>query len=151
MAMSGGKDDGEPMMEMNMTPMIDVLLVLLILFIITIPVQTHAVKIDLPVNSDQTTPTVDPVKNRIYIDPSSNLFWNGQPISRDGMRSNLTAAAAMATQPQMEFEPNELAPYQTVDEILADIKRAEILNLGFVGNQNYGTFGKAARPAQLNK
>ncbi|PSJ19789.1 biopolymer transporter ExbD, partial [Halomonas sp. ND22Bw] len=66
MAMSGGRDDGEPMMEMNTTPLIDVMLVLLIMFIITIPIQTHAVKVDLPVNDPNARkPPVDPIKNKI--------------------------------------------------------------------------------------
>lgn len=150
MAMSGGKDDGDPMMEMNMTPMIDVLLVLLILFIITIPVQTHAVKIDLPVNQPENQVIVDPIKNRIFIDPSSATFWNGQPISREALRVALVQAAGTDPQPQMEFEPDANAPYLTIDQILADIKKAGILNLGFVGNHMYGTFGKATRPAQLD-
>src|SRR3546814_4765319 len=71
MAMSGGREDGEPMMEMNTTPLIDVMLVLLIMFIITIPIQTHAVKIDLPQESEQTNPPpVDPIKNKLAIDAS---------------------------------------------------------------------------------
>ena len=79
MAMSGGKDDGEPMMEMNTTPLIDVLLVLLIMFIITIPVQTHAVKLDLPVDDPNPPPPpeIDPVKK-----PSGNY---GRPIRFCGM------------------------------------------------------------------
>ena len=81
MAISGGSDDGEPMMDMNTTPLIDVMLVLLIMFIITIPIQTHAVKIDLPQNSDdQSTPPIDPIKNRLTTDPAGTIFWNGSPI-----------------------------------------------------------------------
>ena len=77
MAMSGGKDDGSPMMDLNMTPMIDVLLVLLILFIMTIPAQTHAVKVDLPVNSNQPAPPVEPQKNKIIIYADDRMTWNG--------------------------------------------------------------------------
>lgn len=68
MAMSMGSDEGEPMMEMNTTPLIDVMLVLLIMFIITIPIQTHAVKIDLPQNAPPTNTPIDPVKNKVAID-----------------------------------------------------------------------------------
>src|SRR3546814_13210927 len=81
MAMSGGREDGEPMMEMNTTPLIDVMLVLLIMFIITIPIQTHAVKIDLPQESEQTNPpTVDPIKNKLAIAASGVITWNCTPI-----------------------------------------------------------------------
>ena len=81
MAMGGGKEDDGPMMEMNMTPLIDVLLVLLIMFIITIPIQTHAVKVDLPVNSkNQPQNPVDPQKNKISIDPAGTVAWNGSPV-----------------------------------------------------------------------
>ena len=83
MAMSsGGGAEGEPMMDINTTPLIDVMLVLLIMFIITIPIQTHAVKLDLPQNvPNQTPPPIDPVKNRVTIDPAGGIFWNGAPIN----------------------------------------------------------------------
>ena len=87
MAMSGGKDDGSPMMEMNTTPLIDVMLVLLIMFIITIPVQTHAVKLDLPVNQqNQPPPPINPVKNILSINAQDQVLWNGQPVSMVQLR-----------------------------------------------------------------
>src|SRR3546814_18382780 len=80
MSMRGGRDDGEPMMEMNTTPLIDVMLVLLIMFIITIPVQTHAVKVDLPQNDPNALQNpLDPDKNKISIDPAGVVAWNGAP------------------------------------------------------------------------
>ena len=72
--------EGEPIMEMNTTPLIDVMLVLLIMFIITIPIQTHAVKLDLPQPSDQPMDNIDPVKNKVIIDPAGTVFWNGAPV-----------------------------------------------------------------------
>ena len=80
MAMSMGSDDGEPMVEMNTTPLIDVMLVLLIMFIITIPIQTHAVKIDLPQSAPPSDNVVDPVKNKVAIDAGGVISWNGAPI-----------------------------------------------------------------------
>jgi len=82
MAMSGGQDDGSPMMEMNMTPLIDVLLVLLIVFIMSIPIATHSVAIDLPV-ADPNPPEnmVDPIKNKIVLTPNNEILWNGTPIT----------------------------------------------------------------------
>src|SRR5688572_11940264 len=90
MAMSGGQDDGSPMMEMNMTPLIDVLLVLLIMFIITIPVATHSVDIDLPV-PDPNPPQdmVDPIKNKIVLTPNNEILWNGEAISPNTLVANL--------------------------------------------------------------
>ena len=83
MAMSGGKDDGAPMIEMNMTPLIDVLLVLLIMFIITIPVATHAVNIDLPQPNPNPPPEdqIDPIKNKIVLTQTDEILWNGDTLS----------------------------------------------------------------------
>ena len=138
MAMSGGQDDGEPMMEMNTTPLIDVLLVLLIMFIITIPIQTHAVKIDLPQNADAPQNAIDPVKNRLTIDPQGVIYWNGAPIDRVTLRQYLDAAIRMNPEPELQFEPDQSARYVVVDDVLAIIKRAKVTKLGFVGNERYG-------------
>ncbi|MBA3898303.1 MAG: biopolymer transporter ExbD, partial [Sphingomonadaceae bacterium] len=97
MAMSGGRDDDEPMMEMNTTPLIDVMLVLLIMFIITIPIQTHAVKIDLPVNAppNQPKPPIDPVVNNLAVDTRDQILWNGTPIDLVTLRQYLDRTRVM--------------------------------------------------------
>ncbi|MGB7409083.1 MAG: biopolymer transporter ExbD, partial [Pontixanthobacter sp.] len=79
MAMSGGSDDGQPMMEMNTTPLIDVMLVLLIMFIITIPVATHSIDIDLPIPDTNPPPAdqIDPIQNKIVLSQENQIFWNG--------------------------------------------------------------------------
>ena len=100
MAMSGGKDDGSPMMEMNTTPLIDVMLVLLIMFIITIPVQTHAVKIDLPVPTDSQS-NVDPEKNKVMIDPAGTITWNGAPIDLAQLAQYLEQTKALPVHTSM--------------------------------------------------
>ena len=138
MAMSGGRDDGSPMMEMNTTPLIDVMLVLLIMFIITIPIQTHAVKIDLPQNAEVPLDAVDPVKNRLSIDAGGQIFWNGTPIDRVALRQYLQQSVQMTPEPQLEFEPDQSTRYVVVDDVLAAIKRAKVTKLGFVGNERYG-------------
>ena len=137
MAMSGGKDDGEPMMEMNTTPLIDVMLVLLIMFIITIPVQTHAVKVDLPQNSNTPQNQIEPDKNTVTIDPAGTTFWNGTPIDPVTLRQYLERTVAMAPQPELHFRPDPQARYEVVDNVLAVIKRANVSKLGFVGNEQY--------------
>jgi len=136
MAMSGGQDNGEPMIEMNVTPMIDVLLVLLILFIITIPPQTHAVKVDLPQNSDQNQ-AVQPDKNTISIDPVGQVAWNGTPVDDITLRQYLNASLALPTEPELHFQPDPQAQYEKVDQVLAIIKRSGVTKLGFIGNEQY--------------
>jgi biopolymer transport protein ExbD len=138
MAMSAGSDDGEPMMEMNTTPLIDVMLVLLIMFIITIPIQTHAVKIDLPQNADTPQNVVDTVKNRLTIDPAGTIFWNGLPVDRVTLRQYLEQTVTMQPEPELQFEPDQAARYVVVDDVLAIIKRSKVTKLGFVGNERYG-------------
>jgi biopolymer transport protein ExbD len=139
--MSGGRDDGEPMMEMNTTPLIDVMLVLLIMFIITIPIQTHAVKIDLPQNSQSDNqPIVDPVKNKLGIGQDSAIYWNGSPVDKLVLRQYLDATKRMNPEPELQFEPDANARYVTVDEVLAVIKESGVTKMGFVGNERYGQF-----------
>ena len=138
MAMSGGSEDGEPMMDMNMTPLIDVLLVLLIMFIITIPIQTHAVKVDLPVNDPrQARPPVDPEKNKVSIDPAGVVSWNGAPVDEITLRQYLDTSAQMNPEPELHFQPDPTARYEVVDRTLAVIKRSQISKLGFIGNEQY--------------
>ncbi len=147
MAMSGGTDDGEPMMEMNTTPLIDVLLVLLIMFIITIPVQTHAIKIDLPVQDDTPPPpdAIDPVKNRLGISATNQILWNDTPVTLNQVRTYLDQTKSMVPEPELQFQPAPLAAYLTVDRTLAVIKKSGVTKFGFVGNEQYGTFNKAKR------
>ena len=140
MAMSAGRDDGEPMMEMNTTPLIDVMLVLLIMFIITIPIQTHAVKIDLPQNAPPTDSVIDPVKNKVAIDAGGVITWNGSPIDLLTLRQYLQQSLRLPVEPELQFQPNAATRYVVVDEVLAEIKRAGVTKLGFVGNEQYGNF-----------
>ncbi|TKD53201.1 ExbD/TolR family protein [Sphingomonas baiyangensis] len=141
MAMSGGKDDGQPMMEMNTTPLIDVMLVLLIMFIITIPIQTHAVKVDLPQDSqNQNQPIVDPVKNKIVIDPQGNITWNASPVNEVTLNQYLEQSVALDPEPELHFQPDAEARYARVDEVLAIVKRANVSKLGFIGNEQYRQF-----------
>ncbi len=137
MAMSAGRDDGEPMMEMNTTPLIDVMLVLLIMFIITIPIQTHAVKVDLPQNNNQPQNPVDPTKNTLAIDPAGNVTWNGVAVQDTTLRQYLDQSAAIVPEPELHFQPDPAARYEKVDQVLAIIKRSNVSKLGFIGNEQY--------------
>ncbi|MCG7347409.1 ExbD/TolR family protein [Sphingomonas sp. ACRSK] len=137
MAMSGGRDDGEPMMEMNTTPLIDVLLVLLIMFIITIPIQTHAVKVDLPQPDPNNQNVVDSEKNKIAISADGVVTWNGATVDEVTLRQYLDQTAAMSPEPELHFQPDANARYEVVDGILSIIKRSNVTKLGFVGNEQY--------------
>jgi len=144
MAMSGGKDDGSPMGEMNSTPLIDVMLVLLIMFIITIPPVTHAVKIDLPIPNDaQVDDPIDPVINKVVILPTNEILWNGTPVSLDQMSQYLDQTKAMSPEPELQFQPAPTTGYEIVDFALARIKSANVEKFGFVGNEQYLNYGKA--------
>jgi biopolymer transport protein ExbD len=141
MAMAAGTAEGEPMMDINTTPLIDVMLVLLIMFIITIPIQTHAVKLDLPQdNKDQTKPLFDPVKNKVTVDPAGTIFWNGTPIDLIRLRQYLDITQTMNPIPELHLQPDPQARYVVVDQILAVTKRAQVEKMGFVGNEAYGAF-----------
>ena len=131
-------ESAEPMMEINTTPLIDVMLVLLIMFIITIPVQTHAVKLDLPQNqADQTPPPIDPVKNKIVIMPNGAVLWNGTPVNLVTLRQYLDITTTMTPTPELHLQPHPEARYELVDEVLAVTKRAQVTAMGFVGNETY--------------
>ena len=142
MAMSGGPGaEGEPMMDINTTPLIDVMLVLLIMFIITIPIQTHAVKLDLPVDSQQNNPPpIDPVKNKIVIEPTGTVLWNGAPVNEVQLRQYLDITQTMNPIPELHLQPHPQARYEVVDSVLAVTKRANVEAMGFVGNEAYANF-----------
>ncbi len=144
MAMSGGRDDGQPMMEMNMTPLIDVLLVLLIVFIMSIPVATHSVGIDLPVPNPNPPPDmVDPVKNKIVLTPNNEILWNGTPIDQGTLVANLQTSLTYSVEPELQFEPEAQASYDLSAKVLNIIKSSGVTKFGFVGNEKYRVFGKA--------
>lgn len=143
MAMQTTSDNtsGEPMMDINMTPLIDVMLVLLIMFIITIPIQTHAVKLDLPVDQQNTPPPpIDPVKNKVVITAGGQILWNGEPVQQEQLRQYLELSQQIQPIPELHLQPEPDARYELVDEVLAITKRAHVEKMGFVGNEAYMNF-----------
>ena len=129
MAMQTTSDNtsGEPMMDINMTPLIDVMLVLLIMFIITIPIQTHAVKLDLPVDQPNTPPPpIDPVKNKVVITAQGQILWNGGAVSPEQLRQYLELSQQIQPIPELHLQPEPEARYELVDEVLAITKRAHV-------------------------
>ena len=142
MAMSGGKDDGSPMMEMNTTPLIDVMLVLLIMFIITIPVATHAVNIDLPQpNPNPPEELIDPVKNKVVLSPQDEIYWNGDTVDEGQLLRNLQLTTSINPEPELQFEPEARASYDKSIRVLNIIKGSGVTKFGFVGNEKYRSFG----------
>ena len=138
MSMSvGSAAEGEPIPDMNTTPLIDVMLVLLIMFIITIPVQTHAVKLDLPAPAPPTNAPIDPIFNQVDIDFLSNVYWNKKEVDMPTLKSYMKQAADMPTAPELRLRPEGLAKYSVVDEVMATAQQAGITKMGFVGNEAY--------------
>jgi biopolymer transport protein ExbD len=131
----GGFDDRgastRPMAEINMIPLIDVMLVLLVIFIITAPLLTHAVRIDLPKASSAPNLTrADHVQ--LAIDADGGIHWNGEPVDRAALRERLAAAAAQAPQPEIHLRADRTTQYQAIAEVLADSAAAGATRLGFV-------------------
>jgi biopolymer transport protein ExbD len=138
MQTTSDNSDGEPMLDVNVTPLIDVMLVLLIMFIITIPIQTHAVKLDLPVNQqNQPPPPIDPVKNVLSVNAQDQVLWNGSPVSMSQLRAYLDTTQQMNPIPELHLQPDATARYEIVDRVLAVTKQAHVQKMGFVGNEYY--------------
>ena len=134
---SGGDEGGEVMIDINTTPLIDVMLVLLIMFIITIPIQTHAVKMNMPVGPSAQPPK-PPEIVRIDVDFDGTIGWNGQIIAdRSELEAKLATLAAMADQPEVHLRPNKLVTYKVVAMILASAQRLGVTKIGIVGNEQF--------------
>ena len=140
MAMSvGGSPERDPevMVDINTTPLIDVMLVLLIMLIITIPIQTHAVKLNMPVGNPPPS-TKEPVVVTVDIDFDGTVLWNGEALpDRASLETRLTQAAAMPEQPEVHIRPNKLVEYRSVATVLASAQRLGVTKLGMVGNEQF--------------
>jgi biopolymer transport protein ExbD len=138
MAMSVGSGSAdEPMMEINTTPLIDVMLVLLIMFIITIPVMTHAVKLDMPRATSSSTP---PPQNEVIdleIDYDGTVLWNTNPVDLAALDGYFRTEAQKEPQPELHIRPNRRAKYDFVAQVLAAAQRNHIRRIGFVGNEQF--------------
>ena len=140
MGMSVGPASGEaePMVEMNTTPLIDVMLVLLIMFIMSLPVQTHAVKLDMPRPNQNTTPPTPPVVHTVEVDFDGTIIWDGNVTQNLAQVTRyLAAVSAGQPQPEVHLRPHRLAKYDTVAKILAIAQRLGVKKIGFVGNEQF--------------
>ncbi|GGX05082.1 MULTISPECIES: ExbD/TolR family protein [Undibacterium] len=134
---SGSGGDPEPMMEMNMTPMIDVMLVLIIMFITTLPIANHAVNLNMPNNTPTAPPPVPPVVMKIDVDFDGTMTWNGEVVNRTQLEAKLSEAAAMNPQPEVHLQPNRLVSYKSVAAVMAAAQTRGITKLGMIGNEQF--------------
>ena len=133
---SGGDDDGV-MVEMNTTPLIDVMLVLIIMLIITIPIQTHAVKMNMPVGPSSAPPK-PPEIIRIDVDFDGTIGWNGEIVAdRATLENKLAQVAALPDQPEVHLRPNKLVSYKVVAMVMASAQRLGVTKIGLVGNEQF--------------
>lgn len=134
---SGSSGEPEVMMDINTTPLIDVMLVLIIMLIITIPAQLHAVNLDMPAPTNAPAP-LDPVVVRLDIEADARLRWNGQALAdRPALEAKLTEAATQQPQPELHIRSHAKAPYAAAANVLASAQRAGLTKLGIVGSERF--------------
>ena len=132
-----GSHDPDVMVDINTTPLIDVMLVLLIMLIITIPIQTHAVKLNMPVGTPPP-PLVPPEVVTIEVDFDGTLIWNGRVVpNRQELEERLRAAAETPIQPEVHLRPNKLVKYESVAMVMASAQRLGLKKIGLIGNEQF--------------
>ena len=137
MSVGPGTKEDDVMMDINTTPLIDVMLVLIIMLIITIPIQTHAVKLNMPIGNPPP-PTVPPEVVTIEVDFDGTLIWNGQILqNRDELEARLRGAADTPVQPEVHLRPNKLAKYEYVAMVMASAQRLGVTKIGLIGNEQF--------------
>ena len=138
MNLSDGGGEGDVMVDINTTPLIDVMLVLLIMLIITIPIQTHAVKLNMPVNDPSAPKPKEPVVVEIVVDFDGQIGFGGEVIKdRADLEAHLYRLTQQPEQPEVHLIPNKLAPYKYVAEVMAEAQRLGVTKIGIVGNEQF--------------
>jgi len=137
MTVGQGQKEADVMVDINTTPLIDVMLVLLIMLIITIPIQTHAVKLNMPVGKPPPS-TVQPQIVTIDIDFDGTIIWNGEQLAgRPELEARMRNAAAAADQPEIHLRPNKLVKYRNVAMVMASAQRLGLTKIGIVGHEQF--------------
>jgi biopolymer transport protein ExbD len=144
MAVSVKGDSADPMVEPNVIPLVDIMLVLLIIFIITIPVMTHAVKIDLP-RENNNPPPVPPTVVTVYVEFDGTIYWNGAPVDQQTFRDYVAIENAKDPQPEVHVDAHRRVPYVYVANVLFTLERGGLQKVGFVSGG--GATGITAEPA----
>lgn len=142
MAIAAVRTGNSPLGDINTTPLIDVMLVLLVMLVITIPVATHSIDVELPGEGPIDRRVVSEVRNEITVTQSGNLRWNGSPIERSELPALIGMTLEMPIEPQLQFRPDANAPYDISARTIGVINISGVTNFGFVGNENYENFGK---------
>ncbi len=138
MSVGNSDDNADVMVDINTTPLIDVMLVLLIMFIITIPIQTHAVKMNMPVPNNAAPPPKPPEIVRIDVDFDGTIGWNGEIVpDRATLENRLSQVAALPDQPEVHLRPNKLVSYKVVAMVMASAQRLGVTKIGLVGNEQF--------------
>jgi biopolymer transport protein ExbD len=133
----GGNADPEVMVDLNTTPLIDVMLVLIVMLIITIPVQLHSINMNMPPPS-VNKPLTEPEVVKLDIDERSLVYWNGALMnSRAELEAKMTSAAAQAVQPEIHLRPNKLAKYEMVAYVMAATQRIGLVKMGILGHEQF--------------
>ena len=137
MNIGSGSGDDEPMIEMNMTPLIDVMLVLIIMLIITIPIQNHAINLNMPVGTPPP-PTSPPVVVTIDVDFDGTVLWDGVVVpDRGQLEARMQQVASQADQPEVHLRPNKLVAYKSVAAVMASAQRIGVTKIGMIGNEQF--------------
>ena len=134
---SGASGDPEVMMDINTTPLIDVMLVLLVMIIITIPIQLHSVNLNMP-TGNPPPPLVLPEVVKIDVDSSGTIYWNGEVVpDRETLEYKLATAANQAVQPELHLRPDKAAKYAIVAEVMASSQRLGLTKIGIIGSEQF--------------
>ncbi|MBA4343541.1 MAG: biopolymer transporter ExbD, partial [Methylibium sp.] len=134
---SSGSGEPEVMMDVNTTPLIDVMLVLLVMLIITIPIQLHSVNLDLPAGNPPP-PTKEPVVHEVFIDFDGTVFWDGTALANhQAVEAKLAEVAAEPDQSEVHIKPNKLVEYGNVAAVMAAAQRLGVKKMGMIGNEQF--------------
>ena len=134
---AGGSQDPDVMVEINTTPLIDVMLVLLVMLIITIPIQLHSVNLNMPVGTPPPM-TEKPQVITVDVDFDGTVYWDGEIVAdKEALEARLRDAAAQAVQPEVHLRPHKLAEYKDVAAVMAAAQRLGVTKLGLVGNEQF--------------
>ena len=133
---SSSSDEPGVMMDINTTPLIDVMLVLLVMLIITIPIQLHSVNLEMPVGAPPTN-LIKPEKIQIDIDEHSVVYWQGLPVSAQELETNMTALSKATVQPEVHLRPNKAASYAVFANVLSSTKRIGLTRIAVIGSEQF--------------
>ena len=132
----GGSDEPQVLMDINTTPLIDVMLVLLVMLIITIPIQLHAVNLDMPVGTPPTN-NIKPEKIQIDIDENSIVYWQGEAVTAEILEANMATVGLQAAQPEVHIRPNKASKYAVFANVLSTSKRKGLTKMAVIGSEQF--------------